>query len=65
MRTMELTQRDIYRAIRKRKGIKLKEISKQVGCAISTLSDYERGMHMSMEKVIRYREYIDTYEYID
>lgn len=59
---MELTQRDIYRAIRKRKGIKLKEIAEHIGCAISTLSDYERGKLLSREKIFKYREYIENYK---
>jgi transcriptional regulator with XRE-family HTH domain len=62
MGSIDLTNRDIYAAIRRKKKIKLKEIADYIGCCISIISEYERGTaNMSHEKINKYREYIDNH----
>lgn len=58
---MNIKLRDEYHLLRRKKGIKLKELAEYVGCSIALLSKYESGKSgMKKEKVELYREYIDN-----
>lgn len=56
-----MTKEEIF-LLRRRKGIKLTQISKEINCSISNLSRYENGkVEMSHDKVIKYKNYIINY----
>ncbi|EHL78972.1 helix-turn-helix domain-containing protein [Bacillus smithii] len=58
---MNIKLRDEYHLLRRKKGIKLKDLAKYVGCSIALLSKYESGKSgMKKEKVELYREFIDN-----
>ncbi|NNV01657.1 helix-turn-helix transcriptional regulator [Brevibacillus sp. MCWH] len=59
---MNFTLKEQYIMLRKRKKIRLRQIAEALDCAISTLSDYERGTDMSPDKIKKYRDFIDNYE---
>lgn len=59
---MELTPKETYMLLRKRKNIKLRQLAEHLECTEALISMYERGLSgMSDERVRKYMEFIDTY----
>lgn len=60
--SMEFTLFDQYLLLRKKKGIKLKDIAEYMNVSISLLSLYENEwINLSYDKVKKYRKYIDRH----
>ncbi|PIH55343.1 helix-turn-helix transcriptional regulator [Paenibacillus marchantiae] len=60
---MELREREVYRAKRIIKRIKITEIAVHLGCHRGTVGHFENnGYPMSKEKIQKYKEYIDNHE---
>jgi transcriptional regulator with XRE-family HTH domain len=57
---MDLKTYDIYRAIRKKKGIKLKLLAELLGISISSISLYESGK-IGLKKADEYKRIIDNW----
>lgn len=57
---MELTEREEYIIKRKRKGIRLKEIAKKLGCSEALICKYEKGhLDLKTDVLKAYQNYID------
>jgi hypothetical protein len=57
-----MNEREFYLIKRKRKKIRLREISEYIGCSIAHLSKFECGIYDMNPKYVRlYKEFIDCY----
>ena len=58
-----MLEREEYMLLRKRKKIKLKQISEALNVSVSMLSAYERGAkNLSSHLLAKYKFYINSYK---
>ncbi|MFP3356754.1 helix-turn-helix transcriptional regulator [Planococcus sp. SIMBA_143] len=51
-----------YFLLRRKKGIKLRQVAEYIDCSIAMLSLYENDKaNLDLNKVIKYRQFIDKY----
>ncbi len=59
----EKNERMYWKLLRVKKGIKIKEIAEYLGCSLSYVARYEKGVvNMIDKKVKGYKQYINQYE---
>jgi len=57
-----LNDRDYYTLMRRRCNLKLKTVADYIGCSVSMLSKYERGIaNLQPQKVSLYVKFIQNY----
>jgi len=58
---MDMSKDELY-LMRRKKGIKLREISEFIGCSIAMISLYECGKaNFEKQKAIQYKKFIEQY----